>query len=386
MSTIVLGQCWPLVMPPTPKAVLISLADQANDQGVCWPSIPSIMKRTCYGRTAVIEAVKWLEDNEAIAIDRSASKSNRYTLTPERFSGDRLGDHHYVYRITHRPTGSFYVGLRSSYVAPELDDYWGSGKACEWLASVRAECARDVIARHDRREDAAAHESELLAELLRDPLCMNRRASAPSQARGSPRDPGLAQHIEQSARRTVREPDRPPSGLRSPPGGPSTVRQTDPSVRQADPNRKEPSVEPSKRARASPSPVPSRPDDVDEQVWSDWLSLRAKKRAPVTATVLTEARREADKAFLSLERFLAIWCVRGSQGLEASWLKASERGAAPAGQPPLESFRERDERLARERAAKWGGRPVASRTQTYIDIDIDIVEEIPDAAIGPRLG
>jgi hypothetical protein len=74
-----------------------------------------------------------------------------------------------------------------------------------------------------------------------------------------------------------------------------------------------------------------RPADVSEQVWKDWTALRTKKRAGVSETALAGAREEAAKAGLTLEKFLSIWCVRGSQGLEASWLKPNERGAKPTG-------------------------------------------------------
>lgn len=56
------------------------------------------------------------------------------------------------------------------------------------------------------------------------------------------------------------------------------------------------------------------------------MALRSKKRAPVTGTVLREAAREAQKAGMPLERFLQVWCARGSQGLQAEWLKPEERG------------------------------------------------------------
>jgi hypothetical protein len=84
MSTFVMGLCWPLQIPPTPKAVLMSLADQSNDQGACWPSMPSIVLRTCYGRTAVIEAVKWLEANGYLSIEKAGGRTNRYTLALDR--------------------------------------------------------------------------------------------------------------------------------------------------------------------------------------------------------------------------------------------------------------------------------------------------------------
>jgi hypothetical protein len=77
------------------------------------------------------------------------------------------------------------------------------------------------------------------------------------------------------------------------------------------------------RSRAAPSPA--RPEDVTEQTWGDWLQLRKSKRAPVTETVLAQARTESIKAGMSLQRFLEIWCMRGSQGLQADWLRAEER-------------------------------------------------------------
>jgi hypothetical protein len=87
--------------------------------------------------------------------------------------------------------------------------------------------------------------------------------------------------------------------------------------------------------------VPKKPEDVTPQTWADWLQLRKGKRAAVTQTVIDEARREADKAGLSLERFLVIWCARGSQSLEAQWLKPSERctavGSTPAVDPDARS-------------------------------------------------
>ncbi len=72
--------CWPLQMPPTPKAVLISLADNANDHGVAWPSLAKICERTCFGKTAVIAAIRWLEDEKLIVADRSNGRHTSYTV------------------------------------------------------------------------------------------------------------------------------------------------------------------------------------------------------------------------------------------------------------------------------------------------------------------
>lgn len=80
------------------------------------------------------------------------------------------------------------------------------------------------------------------------------------------------------------------------------------------------------RKRAAPTGI-DRPDDVDPDVWADWTALRAKKRTTVSATVVTEARKEAGKAGMTLEMFFRVWCLRGSQGLQADWLTKDERSA-----------------------------------------------------------
>ncbi len=107
-----------------------------------------------------------------------------------------------------------------------------------------------------------------------------------------------------------------------------------------------------KRASAPPRPV-----DVAEQVWSDWLTLRKAKRAPVTETVIDGARSEAGKASMSLEAFLRIWCRRGTQGLEASWLKDHERaGSAKATERQAE-------------VAKWLGPLAPKQTGEVFDME-----------------
>ncbi len=72
--------CWGLRLPPTEKAVLMSLADQANDAGVCWPSVASLMERTCLGERTVRRAVRALEESGYLATDLQAMKNNRYRL------------------------------------------------------------------------------------------------------------------------------------------------------------------------------------------------------------------------------------------------------------------------------------------------------------------
>lgn len=87
MSTIIMSQCWPLQgLSVTQKAVLISLADQANDDGVCWPAIGTIAKRCCMSARAVRSAMDHLEQVGLLSRERRYNSSNVYAVTPDKFN------------------------------------------------------------------------------------------------------------------------------------------------------------------------------------------------------------------------------------------------------------------------------------------------------------
>lgn len=107
------------------------------------------------------------------------------------------------------------------------------------------------------------------------------------------------------------------------------------------------------------------PGDVAEQVWSDWNELRRRKKAPVTETVVSGARSEAAKAGLTLEQFLAVWCRRGSQGLEAEWLKPHERGGHG---PPAKSFAQMDSEAKAARVYEMTGGLLGRKPTDTIEV------------------
>lgn len=75
---------------PLRKLVLIKLADQANDNGVCWPSYETLAFHCETTRRSVITHVKQLEVDGFLRIERvydkeaGKNKSNRYHLTIEK--------------------------------------------------------------------------------------------------------------------------------------------------------------------------------------------------------------------------------------------------------------------------------------------------------------
>ena len=52
------------------KAVLVKLADNANDEGVCWPSIRRIADETELGRSTVISKIQELQNAGLISVQR----------------------------------------------------------------------------------------------------------------------------------------------------------------------------------------------------------------------------------------------------------------------------------------------------------------------------
>jgi len=84
-------------------------------------------------------------------------------------------------------------------------------------------------------------------------------------------------------------------------------------------NNQEPITNNHKPKRESATSV-ACPPDVSQQIWNDWVALRKSKKAPITQTVLNGAIAEAKILGWPLEKFLAEWCSRGSQGLKAEWI------------------------------------------------------------------
>lgn len=242
MSTIIMSACWPLQgMSAAQKAVLISLADQSNDDGVCWPGVGTIARRTCLSERAVQEALSWLQKVGLVFREYRLNASTSYTITPGSFDP------------TKAPVGR-------------------------------------------RRSKAGGADGAPPAD------------SAPPASGAPGGEPGAPVPPHQAHPRG--EPGAPKSSLNR---HRNHQRTNTPALERA-------------------GPV-AQPEDVTDQTWADWLQLRKVKRAPVTETVLKGAKAEAAKACMTLEAFLQLWCIRGSQGLQAAWLRpaaAPSPGRAPA--------------------------------------------------------
>ena len=104
------------------------------------------------------------------------------------------------------------------------------------------------------------------------------------------------------------------------------------------------------------------PEGVDVQVWQDWQKLRAKQRAPITATVIKGIQREADRAGLCLTDALAMCCERSWRGFKADWVADKPQARAS----PVES------NYTRQQREKW--ETLTGRTQQPTDITSQFLE------------
>lgn len=52
---------WQMKLNHTDKLVLLALADNASDEGICWPSVNTLVKKTCLSRRGVQASVARLQ-------------------------------------------------------------------------------------------------------------------------------------------------------------------------------------------------------------------------------------------------------------------------------------------------------------------------------------
>lgn len=135
--------------------------------------------------------------------------------------------------------------------------------------------------------------------------------------------------------------------------------------------------------KSTGSPAIECPEGVAPQVWSDWLALRKAKRAPVTATVVDGARAEAIKADMPLDAFLRVWCSRGSQGLQADWLRPEERQSVRP--PPVRPLSPGEARML-EACPSVVSESVRQRAAATTPKPLEFVDVVEPPAAARRLG
>lgn len=203
MSVRVMSLVWQLELPDSQKIVLLALADSANDEGHCWPSMASLVRKCSKGERTIQGVIKQLCD-----------------------SG----------HLTRREV---------------------VGKGCNYTVHPRRECTP--------------------------------AATAPTPA-------DVAPHPRSDCGQTINEPSK---------------------------NRK---------SAAQPRGIDEVgcPEEVSEDVWRDFVTLRKRQRAPITATVLKTFRSEAAGVHWPLADAITETVARSWRGFKGDWVEARSAPSGPA--------------------------------------------------------
>jgi hypothetical protein len=82
MSIRIMTNVWEHAgITPTQKLVLLALADWANDEGLCWPSINRLAAKSCLTPRCIQKTIRSLEDCDLIRREEVTGKGNRYWIT-----------------------------------------------------------------------------------------------------------------------------------------------------------------------------------------------------------------------------------------------------------------------------------------------------------------
>lgn len=73
---------WELVLPPSEKLVLLALADWAQDDGRCWPSIAKVAAKSGVSERTVQRMLREAEKAGLLTRKENMGKGCEYTLTP----------------------------------------------------------------------------------------------------------------------------------------------------------------------------------------------------------------------------------------------------------------------------------------------------------------
>ncbi|WP_225856695.1 hypothetical protein [Achromobacter xylosoxidans] len=169
--------------------------------------------------------------------------------------------------------------------------------------------------------------------------------------------PQFEEHNGQSAKKRAQDADRKRNDRNSSASQADKKRTREEKNREEE-KKKDPPISPKPetdkaRAAAAITAIDLQARGVELQVAADFLALRAKKRAPVTATALAGLEREAAAAGMTLNDALRTASERGWQGFKAEWVRNEGAPGRPLGSTPLnEADRRKQEFL---RLAGHGG-------------------------------
>lgn len=182
MSIRIMTAVWDTQLPDSEKIVLLALADCANDEGLCWPSMATLTAKCSKSDRTIQAAIKSLAAAGHLTREERPGKGCRYTIHPARshgMEGYHPPQRHYVYRVTNAETGEYYIGARTCLCAPEDDPYVGSGRWVKGQVDAGHALHKTILEVCPSREALAHAEARQTKQHFGHALCRNRKVATP---------------------------------------------------------------------------------------------------------------------------------------------------------------------------------------------------------------
>jgi len=254
------------------RLVLLSLADSCNDDASCWPSIRKIAEKANISEPITKKYLNALIQIGVITRDEREDFSGRQTSNLYTINVEKIGDDEIPKSVLQQVVSPSRVKSVEGVTKVIL----GVGNPVQRVEGV-TKVSLPIMNHHKEpkiepsRESSAmaSHSSNESTDLFPTEITANAKASFATAQQNDP-----------------------PTNVRRVTGG-----------------------------RSKNSPPIEKPTGVSDQVWSDFLSLRKAKRAPLSATALASIAKEAEKAAMHIEEALTECVTRGWQSFKAEWMK-----------------------------------------------------------------
>lgn len=297
-----------------PRVILFFLADWiiGDDQTECWPSVERLVFETGMNRKTIIKALSSLEDQGLIskrsmwAYDDNKNVPRRQNIfrlcgfVPAEWVDSKrpssVGESTVVPNLVRTKNGT-----SQKRNVPNLDS--DSPKFGSRKSQIRTAIVPNLG--HKQGEEQGYIQGEEQGTVLTSTHAEKQNDSIPDDVPSWVTDTLSSDSYSDAA---------------STAGGSSVSDCGSAVSSREDTFELTPNEPPKKRAKRSKTTA-ERPDDVDPQVWDEYLAVRKAKRCTVTDLVIKGVRREAQAAGITIEDAMT-WCIeRGVAGFYAEWYR-----------------------------------------------------------------
>ena len=168
------------------KFLLVMLANYADNQGYCYPSIDRLAMELSQDRKTVVKSMKSLMNYGFIRDSGKRVGRTKSVIVYQLVGIPSSHKFHYLYRVENIDTGEYYYGTRSTNIFPHMDEYTGSGQWCYEMRKKGIFLHKQIIEIFPNYEDCRSAESRIFKSLKADDgLCKNGQASFYAQRKAT---------------------------------------------------------------------------------------------------------------------------------------------------------------------------------------------------------